>query len=161
MQIDLRSIKNEIGSAIPFAFDISIADVEPTVPGPLSVHGEVRNRAGYLLLSMTMEAEVHVACDRCAEPIVRRESVSFEAALADHIEGEEDDSIIVCENDVFEPDELAASMFILELPSKNLCRDDCKGLCPTCGANLNESTCGCANDEIDPRLLKLRELLEE
>lgn len=161
MQIDLRSIKNEIGSVIPFAFDISIAEIEPTVPEPLSVHGEVRNRAGYLLLSMTMEADVHVACDRCAAPIVRHESVFFEAALADHIEGEEDDSIIVCENDVFEPDELAASTFILELPSKNLCREDCKGLCPTCGVNLNESTCSCVSDEIDPRLSKLAQLLEE
>lgn len=161
MQIDLRSIKNEIGSVIPFAFNISIAEIEPTVPGPLSVHGEVRNRAGYLLLSMTMEADVHVACDRCAVPLIRHESASFEAVLADHIEGEEDDSIIVCENDMFEPDELAASTFILELPSKNLCREDCKGLCPTCGTNLNESTCNCAGDEIDPRLAKLAQLLEE
>ena len=161
MQIDLRPIKNEIGKVIPFSFDISVAELEPTVPEAVSVSGEVRNRAGYLILNMTMEADVHTACDRCTEPIVRRQSASFEAAIVDHIEGEEDDSIIVCENDIFEPDELATSIFILELPSKNLCHDDCKGLCPTCGTNLNVSACSCVNDDIDPRLLKLRELLGE
>ena len=161
MKIDLRPIKHEIGAVIPFSFDISIAEREETVQQPVKVFGEVRNRAGYLIASMTMEGIVETVCDRCLAPISRKVCVDFEAVLADSVQDEEDDSIIVCENDVFEPDELAASTFILELPSKNLCHEDCKGLCMKCGTNLNESACSCCNDEIDPRLSKLRELLDE
>ncbi len=161
MQLDLRTVKHQVGACLPFSFALSVADVEPTVPGPVSVQGEVRNRAGYLIVSMSMEAEVHTVCDRCAEPVCRKQTASFEAALVDHIEGEEDDSIIVCENDMFEPDELARATFLLELPSKNLCREDCKGLCPQCGANWNTSTCSCRTGAVDPRLAKLAALLDE
>ena len=48
--------------------------------------------------------------------------------------------------------------FQLALPDKPLCREDCKGLCPTCGVNLNETTCDCAEDEGDPRLAALRNI---
>lgn len=160
MKIDLRPIKYEIGASIPFSFDISIAEREATVSKPIKVTGEVRNRAGYLILSMNMEGEVDTVCDRCLKPLKNIEKVSFEAVLAETVEDEEDDSIIIYENDNFEPDELAADTFILELPSKNLCSEDCKGLCPTCGTNLNESSCSCDNTEIDPRLSKLLELLD-
>lgn len=160
MKIDLRPIKYEIGASIPFSFDISIAEREATVPQPVKVTGQVLNRAGYLILSMTMTGEVETVCDRCLKPIKNLEKIDFEAVLAEEVEDEEDDSIIVYENDSFEPDELAADVFILELPLKNLCSEDCKGLCPTCGANLNESSCNCENSEIDPRLSKLLELLD-
>ncbi|MBR5479582.1 MAG: DUF177 domain-containing protein [Clostridia bacterium] len=161
MKIDLRPIKHEIGAHIPFSFNISIVDREPTVPSDVKVTGDIKNRAGYLILNMTMEAEIVTVCDRCLDSIARMHTVEFEAVLADSIEGEEDDGIIVCENDEFVPDELAASTFILEMPTKNLCREDCKGLCPKCGTNLNESDCSCTKKEIDPRLSKLLELLDE
>ena len=161
MKIDLRPIKHEIGAHIPFSFNISIADRESTVPDDVKVVGGIKNRAGYLILNMTMEADIVTVCDRCIEPICRKHTVDFEAVLADSIEGEEDEGIILYENDEFVPDELAASTFILELPTKNLCSDNCKGLCPKCGTNLNLSDCGCAKKEVDPRLSKLLELLDE
>jgi uncharacterized protein len=49
----------------------------------------------------------------------------------------------------------------LALPMKPLCRDDCRGLCPTCGANLNLAACGCKNEWEDPRLAVLRKLKTE
>jgi uncharacterized protein len=51
-------------------------------------------------------------------------------------------------------------VFLLELDTKNLCSDDCRGLCPGCGVNLNEGQCRCKK-EIDPRLAKLAQLLEQ
>ena len=56
-------------------------------------------------------------------------------------------------------DELVEEELILNLPSKNLCRKDCRGLCPKCGKNLNEGLCGCRSDTIDPRLEVLRQLM--
>ncbi len=54
---------------------------------------------------------------------------------------------------------LVRELCLLSLPTKVLCRPDCQGLCQECGANLNEGDCGCAGDEIDPRLAALRQLL--
>jgi len=52
------------------------------------------------------------------------------------------------------------SEVILDLPSKHLCKDDCKGICFKCGKNLNEGECDCETREVDPRLAKLMELLD-
>ena len=49
---------------------------------------------------------------------------------------------------------------ILSLPFKNLCREDCRGLCPICGKNLNEGLCGCRPQTADPRLEILRQLID-
>ncbi len=57
--------------------------------------------------------------------------------------------------------ELATADILLELPTSVLCVESCKGLCPVCGANLNEGDCGCDRSQRDPRLDKLRELLDE
>ena len=161
MLIHLKQIKEEIGGVIPFDYKLDISEAEPAASKPVSVRGQVINRAGVLLLSMEIEGVLHLACDRCLKEFDRTFLVPFQTMLADHIEGEENDDIVVCENDELELDELAMSAFVLELPSKNLCREDCKGLCPHCGTNLNESTCSCGTREIDPRLEALRALLDE
>ena len=56
-------------------------------------------------------------------------------------------------------DELATADILLELPSKHLCKPDCKGLCPDCGADLNETACDCGKHRIDPRLEALKDLM--
>lgn len=57
-------------------------------------------------------------------------------------------------------DDLALSDILLALPVKNLCKEDCKGLCPVCGVNRNTETCECLKKQVDPRLEKLGELLK-
>lgn len=56
---------------------------------------------------------------------------------------------------------LVRQLSLLELPMQHFCRPDCKGLCPNCGQNLNEETCHCEVERIDPRLSSLRDLLED
>ena len=57
-------------------------------------------------------------------------------------------------------DEQLLEMLMLEFPSKLLCRDDCAGLCPRCGKNLNVENCSCNQKETDPRLAPLAAWLE-
>jgi uncharacterized protein len=57
--------------------------------------------------------------------------------------------------------ELVAEQIYLALPLKPVCRADCKGLCPHCGANRNEASCGCQADWIDPRLAPLQRLRDD
>ena len=72
----------------------------------------------------------------------------------------DDDDYIVVKNRVLDLQELVNEEVSLNLPTKILCSDDCKGLCPQCGANLNVSKCDCKKD-VDPRLSALLQLLDE
>mgnify|MGYP001091754997 FL=1 len=62
---------------------------------------------------------------------------------------------------VLDLEELARTDILLELPTKVLCSEDCKGLCSQCGKNLNEGECSCEKKQIDPRLAILSQLLDQ
>mgnify|MGYP000559119389 CR=1 FL=1 len=72
--------------------------------------------------------------------------------------GEDSDEIILLEHDEVDLAELARDAFILDMDTKTLCSEDCKGLCPGCGVNLNREPCRCKK-QVDPRLAKLASLL--
>jgi len=55
--------------------------------------------------------------------------------------------------------EIVREQLLLNIPMRPLCGESCKGLCPHCGANLNETTCGCEQKSIDPRMKALEKLL--
>jgi uncharacterized protein len=61
----------------------------------------------------------------------------------------------------FEIDDLVREAVILSVPAKPLCSENCKGLCPVCGTDLNRSTCSCAKKDIDPRWDQLKGLLKK
>lgn len=67
--------------------------------------------------------------------------MNFEHILVHELAGEDEEEFIVCGDYTLDLDELVAMDILLELPTRILCREDCKGLCPKCGTNLNESTC--------------------
>ena len=86
----------------------------------------------------------------------------FEArvTLADELEDEENDEIVLLEGSEVDLDELVTTAFVLAMDTKNLCSEDCKGLCAKCGADLNLGPCGC-RPEVDPRLAALAQLLDD
>jgi uncharacterized protein len=74
----------------------------------------------------------------------------FEHVLVREAGGRADNDFILIPDSVLDLDEMAVADIILELPSKILCTPDCKGLCPRCGTNLNQTTCDCPTSEPDP-----------
>jgi uncharacterized protein len=62
------------------------------------------------------------------------------------------------QNDEIDIGVLVRELILLAIPMKPLCHEDCMGICPTCGKDLNEGLCGCGSEEIDPRLSKLKRL---
>ena len=72
----------------------------------------------------------------------------------------DDDEIILLQDDEVDAEDLARTAFILNMDTKILCSEDCRGLCPICGADLNEGPCGCKK-EADPRLAVLAKLLQQ
>ena len=86
--------------------------------------------------------------------------LSIEDAKLKLMDKKEDEDVIVYSGHQVELMEAIQNGFLLNVSGKFLCSEDCKGLCPICGMNLNEGECDCEKDYIDPRLLKLAEIMK-
>jgi len=123
-----------------------------------------------LLVQGTVTGEVTVECSRCLDEFAipvegkleekYQPSVDVETGRPVHREAfEEDDSAFsVSANHEMDLTEPVRQALLVALPLKPLCREDCAGLCPQCGANLNEGPCDCEPDTTDNRWAALREL---
>ncbi|MBC7324073.1 MAG: DUF177 domain-containing protein [Moorella sp. (in: Bacteria)] len=108
---------------------------------------------------------LELTCDRCLDvfrysilaPLEEEYAAAagFPAATADG-EGRETRPL---EGDFINLKLAVEETLILALPMKQLCRENCEGLCPRCGCNLNTGTCRCEKKMVDPRLVVLEELL--
>ena len=164
MKLDLKPLAQQPGGVLPFALQMDLSDVEwngaKPFAKPVHVEGQVRNRAGALELKARLDTVLSLICDRCAKPFQREKAVEYETLLAfELVNGESDDIVELSQDGELELDELMLEVFLLEMDTKNLCSQDCKGLCPGCGADLNTEQCRCKR-EIDPRWAKLAQLLE-
>lgn len=127
---------------------------------PVQVTGRLRYTAGVVTLRAQAALEFDGRCDRCAAPFRRPMVVPVEHVLVASLNDEENDDFVLLENYRLPLDSLVETDILLSLPTKNLCREDCRGLCPRCGKDLNDGLCGCREPAVDPRLEALRQLLE-
>ena len=127
---------------------------------------------GYLVVLLSrVEAASHqgLTVERPLPPLVLKvldylyshyqESQSLDSLVAQELEDEENDEILLLDGTELDLDQVVTEAFVLAMDTKNLCSDDCKGLCAKCGANLNDGPCGC-RPEVDPRLAVLAQLLD-
>ena len=121
----------------------------------------VSNHAGVVYFEAETEWECHFTCDRCAVPSDRKFAHQFRHILVAALSEESGDDYIEAPDYKLDTDALLRDDILLELPSKFLCKESCKGLCPKCGKNLNEGSCNCDTHETDPRLAVLKQLLSK
>ena len=165
MKLNLKHIAQEPGAVLPFDYELDLSQVEWNGQRPfahnLRITGRVRNMAGAMLLNAKLSCVLSLVCDRCAQPFEREKTVEYETLLAFELaNGESDDIVLLNGDGELDLDGLMEEVFLLEMDTKNLCSEDCKGLCSGCGADLNHESCRCKK-EIDPRLAKLAQLLED
>jgi uncharacterized protein len=141
------------------------------VAAPVSARlsGEVCPVGSGFAVSGMLDATGSLTCVRClaAVPWQAHEPFAFELSRAlagdtvDEVELDEDDlDRVLLVDDELDLEQVAAEQILLALPMRVVCRDDCAGLCPTCGANRNlEGACSC-EPEPDPRWAALRNLSE-
>jgi len=117
-----------------------------------------------------VKTTLELPCSRCLEPFRQPVDAHFDLRYQPHAantgederEIEEDDlTTAFYENAEIDLGQLMREQFYLALPMKPLCGDDCKGLCPMCGTNLNRGSCSCKRDWDDPRLAALKDLKAE
>ena len=127
---------------------------------PIRVNGYVKNMAGYMVLHADVKLPYETACARCAEPVYNELDISFDKDIATGDVSPDNDDYIFMEDKKLDLISPVEEEIMLEMPSRTLCREDCKGLCHKCGKNLNEGDCDCEKHEVDPRLAILKTLLK-
>ncbi len=130
---------------------LTIGDTHP-FPHPVAVEGEVRVSADVVSLRAKARYLYEGACDRCLRDIRCERVVPLEHILVTSLNNEDNGDFVLVDNYQLPLDSLVEADLILSLPSKVLCREDCRGLCPHCGKDLNEGLCGCKPKTVDPRL---------
>ncbi len=164
MLFELKSVFQNDGEEkqVNYQLDISDIDIDGVFPfkTPVDVTAVAKNRAG--LVDMTVRAcfGYSRSCDRCSVDFTRDMDMLFEHKLAQTLVDDGNDDYIETPDFKLELDEVVISDILLSLPQKNLCRDDCKGLCQNCGKNLNEGNCSCDTRQIDSRLEILKQLMD-
>ena len=163
MLLDLREIIEVPGGSVDFDCELETDRLDfPSVRAyrtkPHAV-GRVYNEAGVLHLEGTLTAEMICLCDRCGTAFDSVKETPLFATIVEE-ESEEFPELFALEGNSVDLDELLATLFILDMETKFLCREDCKGLCSRCGKNLNLGPCGCRK-EIDPRFAVLEQLLDK
>ena len=162
--MNLHELLLNPGSRLPFRCELSTDRLD--FPAVLSYtaapvgEGFIVNNAGALTLRGTLSAAMRCVCDRCAAEFDREVSYPLDIPLASELQDEENPDYFLLEGDELDLEELLETVFILNMDTRFLCRDDCKGLCSRCGKNLNESPCDCRT-ESDPRLAVLEQLLDD
>ena len=164
MLLNVKPILHTPGKRLDFQFELDLSDMEFSgrypISRPVAVSGEVRNTAGILELTLNARSTLDAVCDRCGKAFVQEKDVLFACMLAEALQNEENDEIVLLADGMVDVGDLARTAFILDMDTKTLCSEDCKGLCPRCGADLNLGPCSCKK-ETDPRLAVLAKLLEK
>ena len=143
------------------------AEEDLRVVAPVALAFEISKDDQRFRLAGRVQTTLELPCSRCLEPFTTPIDAPFDLRYQPHTENAGEGEREIAEDDLttafYEHDEidlaqLLREQFYLSLPMKPLCRDDCRGLCPVCGTNLNRAACACSAAWEDPRLAPLREL---
>ena len=166
MKLGLSKIIETPGASVPFSTSVDLSDlcygVSYPVSEPVVAEGLVRNTAGVLMMTGSIRTTIHGICDRCAAEFDRDIDFPIDVVLVTEFANEEneDEWVFPLEGDSADLDDIVRTVFVLNLDSKLLCKEDCAGLCCRCGKNLNDGPCNCQK-ELDPRFAALKQLLEK
>lgn len=140
---DRTGVEYEVVDISPIRLEFTNIDI-----GKVSVKG-------------SFEIELLIPCDRCLKNVSNKISCEVEnELLSDEVRVDDDDAEELSYLHGYEFDvlEFVSLSVLMNMPSKVLCREDCKGLCPVCGSDLNEHDCGCDSFVPDPRMARIADI---
>ena len=166
MLLDLSKIIDCPGASASFSVSLDLSDLQfgscYPLKTPITASGSVRNTAGVMMMTGSIAAHLNALCDRCASEYEEDIELPLDVVLVTELadEDHEDEGIFPLEGNNADLDEIIRTVFILNMDTKFVCSEDCKGLCFRCGKNLNLGPCDCKK-EIDPRFAALQQLLNK
>ena len=175
MIIDLRTLSTG-SKSLQFTLDTNWwasfgeQDLILGIDTPVQVQIEIYPAGDKYVLDGALSGGIQVLCDRCLESYHRELKTSFRVFLTLPLPQTEEDDIELAEEDLevdfirgdeIDLDEIIHEQVYLTVPMKSLCKEDCLGLCPKCGGNLNAGDCQCDREQGHPAFLKLKNLMIE
>lgn len=165
MKVDLSDLRDENISSIYFSGEINKRELD--IHGrkiefvkPIKYDGEIYKVDDDKFVHVDITFAYKELCGRCLEPFVREDKTTLTGQLArqsDSIDDEQEE-VVYYSDEKLDLTEDIINMIVLTLPMKPLCSEECKGICPHCGTNLNKGKCNCVVDDIDPRFAILKDL---
>ena len=169
MLLDLRKIRvPHVAVDEVYAPDLfRTTDDQDRIAESVRLHLDIAKSGERFRMAGRVQTVLELPCSRCLErflwPVDAAFDLMYQPQATNRGEGEievgdEDLSMAFYEGEQIDLGLLMREQFYLALPMKPLCSDDCRGLCPVCGTNLNRGTCECKRDWEDPRLAVLKNL---
>ena len=162
MKINITTIKRERGASLDFSFSalpekMALGEIADIFQGEILVSGKVTNLGTGLLVTGMIIANTKNSCARCLKELVRKVEVDFSEEFVSCKDETIAEDAYTYQEEFLNLQDLVVELLLVEQPIKALCQEDCKGLCPCCGVDLNISTCACDNLSINPKLLALKD----
>lgn len=164
MKMSIAEAAGSLGQEIPFAYQTTAEELGATgedfsFVGEISVRGSLVYTGVCYRVFGEIKAVKAFACDRCLKDCEEEQVLSFEEEFQKA--GEENPEGLMVDGDYVDITDMIRDTVLAAQSLSNLCRPDCKGLCPVCGADLNEGDCGCDRFVPDPRLAALQQLINK
>lgn len=169
MEISLLKINQQPNHQLTVEDTIQLDELVKEVPGleridPIQVEATFQKVGSHLYQGDVKESTHAVlTCSRCltgySTPLQAEWSERFTDEESRAMDSE-DEVVHLVEAQTIDLDPYIRESLILTIPFAPLCKEDCKGLCPVCGANKNVQDCGCSTERIDPRLAALQDLFK-
>lgn len=167
MTIDVSSILKEVGGKIDVDCSIDFKETEflggvYEFTSPITVKGIVKNNGESFTFTAECASTFNTRCARCGKDIeVALTFVADEDLMQNDGETTDNEDVILFDGTSIDIDDIILNSFFMNENGKHLCSEDCKGLCPKCGCNLNEKQCDCDDEVIDPRWSALVDIMNK
>lgn len=168
--VDVSDILKEVGASKEFEGSLTLEDMvyqgeKIGFLSPVSVSGRITNVGKLLVLDAYASVKLLLQCGACTKPFGKELKFNFNARL-NKVKDPDDPDIFLYEDEMVELEDIVREFLLLELPMRKRCSEECKGLCPYCGRDLNVEQCRCEHmldhqeeHEVDSRLEALKSVL--
>ena len=165
MKINIASVLRNDGASKAFSGNVELGTFDYMgstlqFAEPVLIEGKVYSIGGALEISAKITGEYKTECSRCGQPIVGKLSGELFESLDSDFSDIDEECISISGNVIDISGSVEACIFE-SIPLQPLCREDCKGLCPVCGIDLNKNECNCETEVYDPRFAIFRNLSKE
>jgi uncharacterized protein len=169
MRIELENLEGGKGdfAQVYNPDELNPVDERVKLTAPATVNGKIRLAGNEVFVNGHVDTRTQVECDRCLKMIELPVNADFELEYITGTEYESSEvaelteaemSVSVFDGHALDVDEIVKEQILLAVPTRMLCREDCKGICPECGTDRNTGECNCETKEIDPRWAALKNL---
>ncbi|MFP5521417.1 YceD family protein [Peptococcus simiae] len=172
LSLNLAPIRPQVKSDVPFSFETGDLPLMPTsfrITEPIKAEGIFRVSQFDMQMLGRVTGQIQVPCDRCLKPVTFDVDLDIDEKLVYSLDvpnvkkpgediGDLEERYWIYDKTDYDFEPLIVDAILQSLPVTIVCQEDCKGLCPKCGQNLNLASCQCETIEIDPRWAKLAQL---